>query len=264
MPSGRAFAASLALHLLVVMVLLIPEKVWRGFRFYMEPSAADRRVYAKATVAAQPVETTKLPPAGVGFGGQYDGVILWPKEEKKAPLVPPMPAVRPNLLGQTERQPFTIPFFGVYWLFKAPDFRPPPNSLTAYGRPVELTFRSTDFRPLVMEAHQALGRRISLGCCREIQVAISNGDPISASIEMEVRLTDLTAKGSPSLSLGRSPVQTQPDDTSISTENVSFPIPAVAPITHFDEIAIEFHLHPRRSNRSPKIAVERFLFLPRN
>ncbi len=231
-------------------------------RFYAEPTSG-RPNFAQARNIQQP-DQSKLPPAGTGFGGQYDGVILWPKEDKKAAaLVPPMPAVRPNLFGKDEQQPFVIPFYGFYWIFKPPNFRPPPNSLTAHGRPLELTFRSTDFRPLVMEARQNLNRRIELSCCGRIEVAVANGDSAASSLEMEVRLTDLTVRGSPSLSLGRVPIASVATDGATSRENVGFTIPSQAPITHFDEIVVEFHLHPRRASRSPKVAVERFLFFPR-
>jgi hypothetical protein len=80
---------------------------------------------------------------------------------------------------------------------------------------------------------------------------------------MEVRLTDLTARGSPSLSLGRMPITSIAGDGAPSRENVGFKIPPVALITHFDEIVVEFHLQPIRASRSPKIAIERFLFYPR-
>jgi len=261
-PSPWAFGTSIALHLLVVSMLLLPEKLLRGMRFYTEPTSG-RPNFAQAR-KIQPPDESKLPPAGTGFGGQYDGVILWPKEDKKTTtLVPPMPAVRPNLFAKSDQQPFVIPFYGFYWIFKPPDFRPPPNSLTAHGRPVELTFRSTDFRPLIMEARQNLSRRIELGCCGRIEVAVLNGDIVADSLEMEVRLTDVTAKGSPSLSLGRMPITSIAGDGAPSRENVGFKIPPAAPITHFDEIVVEFHLQPIRASRSPKIAIERFLFYPR-
>ena len=57
---------------------------------------------------------------------------------------------------------------------RAPARVPPVTSLIQHGSPDNLFYRSADRRPLVMEAHQHLGRQISLACCRAIDMDIVN------------------------------------------------------------------------------------------
>ena len=117
-------------------------------------------------------------------------------------------------------------------MFKAPDTRPPENALHARGSPAEHTFRSTDHRPLIMEARQNFGVSIDLRCCREIQIAINNADSYRWTVSIELILVDSTLPGKPSQSLGMSPVKSTPQWTiygarpQAQPEILSFAIPA--------------------------------------
>jgi hypothetical protein len=129
------------------------------------------------------------PAAGL-VGSVYPGIVLLPEQQPLTVLVPPLPAMRHGLLSVNRAAPMSIPFFGVYWFFKAPDTSPPGNSLRAYGSPAERTFRSTDHSPLFMEATQNFGTSIDLSCCREIQIAISKADTYVGTVSLELILVD--------------------------------------------------------------------------
>ena len=67
----------------------------------------------------------------------------------------------------------------------------------AHGKPTDfdVNVRSTDWLPLMMEAHQLLSSSIDLKCCREIDVSITNADNRPGRIELGVVLTDSRQTG---------------------------------------------------------------------
>ncbi len=154
-------------------------------------------------------------------------------------------------------------------MFKAPDTRPPENALHARGSPAEHTFRSTDHRPLIMEARQNFGVSIDLRCCREIQIAINNADSYRWTVSIELILVDSTLPGKPSQSLGMSPVKSTPQWTiygarpQAQPEILSFAIPATTTIRSFDEVTVRYRLDAPRTDTAAKVAIERFVLVPR-
>jgi hypothetical protein len=189
----------------------------------------------------------------------YPGVILWPEAKKHATIVPPIPSMRRELLSgkATESRPLTIPFFGVYYLFKAPYTRPPRDSHVERGRPDRRSFRSTDRRPLLMEAHQNLGAPISILCCSEIQIAVSNADKFSGTVRVELILGDTTSQKRPipSVSLGIAEVTSTPRWSPAASgqpleEMLTYAMPAAPAFDRFDAVKIRFHLGPIRNDRS--------------
>ena len=202
-------------------------------------------------------------------GSVYPGIVLLPEQQPHTVLVPPLPMMRRGLLSVNLASPLSIPFFGVYWFFKAPDTRPPGNSLRAYGSPVEHVFRSTDHSPLFMEATQNFGMSIDLSCCREIQIAISNADTYPGTVSLEVILVDTMLVHRPSQSLGTALVTSRPgwtfygDRPPPQPETLTFAIPATTALHSFDEITIRFRLDVPRTDTGAKVAIERFVFVPR-
>lgn len=199
----------------------------------------------------------------------YPGVVLWPKNREYVKLVAPPPAALHDapVLGE---HPITlsIPFDGVYWFFRWPDKHPSRNAHVAHGSPEEFNIRSNDGRPLVMEAHQYLGTRISLHCCRQIQMELQNADhyPGTVSVELIVRNTSLPGK--PSLSLGALPVSTmQPgkiyEDRILGDEVLNYPISGAGTLQQFDEFTVVFRLTPDRSLLAARIGIKRFILAPR-
>ncbi|HEX7960384.1 MAG TPA: hypothetical protein VF493_10725 [Terriglobales bacterium] len=197
----------------------------------------------------------------------YAGVILRPEDEHKAIFLAPPPDLlsqRPNLNRHT---PLVIPFTGVYWFFKPPNFQPPRHSFETRGSPAKVSLHSSDRNPLLMEAHQNLGGFMNVNCCAEIQVTISNADPHPETVGLELRLINTRYRSGRSQSVGGKVIPSKiPAEaaTNVPVEHVlSFTIPHTSAIRKFDEIAILFHLDPRREGKSARMAVERFVLVPK-
>ncbi len=203
------------------------------------------------------------------FAEAYSGIVLWPKKQTFTTLVAPAPILAGHSLGTNRNtNPLVVPFNGVYWFFKAPDIRPPRGSREAHGSPELLNIRSTNQQPVSMESHQNLGTLIDLDCCSRIQVAIRNTDRYPETVSLELILTDTSLPTNPSQSLGSVMVKsTRPwqlyGDRPPVSETLSFDMPAQSAIHHFDEVTIVFRLDPARANFGAKIAIERFVLVPR-
>jgi len=110
-----------------------------------------------------------------------------------------------------------------------------------------------------MEAHQNLGKLFDLRCCREIQIEIQNADPYPGTVSMELVLVNTRSGQQGSVSLGFAPVKSDAP----TKETLTFPVPAQSPIRQFDELTIRFPRRRTRIFRSAKIAIERFVLVPR-
>jgi hypothetical protein len=201
--------------------------------------------------------------------GANSGIILWPKEQPYTKLVVPAPAMRNDLLrNNRSANPLVIPFNGVYWFFKAPDLQPPGASRQAHGTPEMLDIHSTDRRPLSMEAHENFGSMIDLDCCSRIQIAIRNADLYPETVSLELILINSSLPGKPSQSLGAITVKSSrpwkfDQQQSSSSEILNFPIPTNHSLTGFDEVTIVFRLDAFRADDGAKIAIDRFVLVPR-
>lgn len=196
--------------------------------------------------------------------GDHTGVILLPEKQQHTTLVPPLPSMTSNLFDAKHPNPISIPFYGAYWFFKLPDSKPPPDSYVTHGTPTEMTFYAPDSRPLTMEAHQDLGKLINLACCREIRIEIENADRYPGTVSMELVLVNSREGQQGEVSLGSAPVTSAPGDPQAPTrETLTFPIPANPAIRQFDELTIRFPRQRQRSNRSAKVAIVRFVLVPR-
>jgi hypothetical protein len=210
-------------------------------------------------------------PADAGAGstsvdnsGDHTGIILLPEHEEHVTLVPPLPSMPRDVFDARHKNPMSIPFYGAYWFFKLPDTQPPPNSYRTHGTPSQMTFFAPDLRPLMMEAHQNLGKLINLACCREIRIEIQNADRYPGTVSVELVLMDTREGQEGSVSLGSAPVTSAPEDPdSPMRETLTFPVPARASISQFDELMIRFPRRRTRIFRSAKIAIERFVLIPR-
>ena len=195
----------------------------------------------------------------------FPGVILWPEiKEKYTILVAPLPSWTITPLTTVPRTPFSIPFSGQYWMFKPPYIRPPEGSYFKREDPLDLSFVTTDHRPMSMEARQKLDHTIDLRCCRGIQIAISNADRYPGTIALELVLIDRTGE----VSLGKRQVTTHPAGgfwraSSPAPEILEFPIPASAGIREFDQIKVVFDRMALRVERSARISIQRFILVPR-
>jgi hypothetical protein len=213
-----------------------------------------------------PQSPRSIPNADPG-NGNYSGVILLPEGGPKVIMLAPPP---PHLLAgdspNLTSKPLSIPFHGVYWIFKYPRTRPPEQSLKIYGSLATTGMHSSDLEPLNIEAHQEFSSPISLACCSQILVNITNQDPQAHDIWLEATLTN--RRTGESISLGSVKVKSVPISSngkvSPASEDLAFNIPSNSEITQFDELTIHFHSYGRHYQTSPRIAIERFTLMPRS
>jgi hypothetical protein len=198
------------------------------------------------------------------------GIVLWPKKPRLTAFVAPVPITAFSSLFPAARSatPLVIPFNGVYWFFKSPDLHPPRTSRQAHGSPEALDIHSTDRRPLSMEAHENFGSMIDVDCCSRIQIAIRNADPYPESVSLELILVNSSLPGRPSQSLGAITVKSTRswkmyEKQSPVAEILNFPMPTVHSLRRFDEVAIVFRLNGFRAEDGAKIAIDRFVLVPR-
>jgi hypothetical protein len=211
---------------------------------------------------------SEILPAGTSEGDP--GIVLWPEKLTHTRLVAPPPAIGDTLLRSHRiAEPLVIPFDGVYWFFKAPELHPPRTSRQAHGSPEKLDIRSTDRRPLSMEAHESLGSAIALDCCSRIQIAIRNADRYPETVSLELVLINTGVPGKPSQSLGRMMVKsTRPwkiyeERSPPVSETLNFVIPAKTSLRRFDAVNIIFRIDAARADAGPKIAIDHLLLIPR-
>jgi len=196
------------------------------------------------------------------------GIILWPEKHVVTKLVAPTPVATIHLASSRSSDPLIIPFNGVYWFFKAPDVQPPKGSRQAHASPETVDIRSTDRRPLSIEAHDYLGNLIDLNCCSRIQIAIRNADRYPETVSLELVLVNASLPSRPSESLGRMIVKsTRPwniyEKPAPASETLNFTIPHRPTLHRFDEVKIVFRLDRARADAGAKIAIDHFVLVPR-
>jgi hypothetical protein len=196
----------------------------------------------------------------------YRGIILWTMPPKKKTLAPPSPRENSLSIGRIAK-PLIIPFDGVYWYFKKPDTQPHHDAHVVHGDPMRVDIHSTDWHPLIVEAHQRLGTRLPLTCCSDLEVTIKNGDNRPGDIAIGVLLTDSSSPGRPSEYLGRKVVVSSEAghfslNRSPVSEMLTFAIPAHASLREFDEITVVFLPARERSLGGEQIAILCFTLVP--
>jgi branched-subunit amino acid transport protein len=246
------------------------------FTFAVVLLGLQRRIHSSATdiafargrgssVSRAPEQKKRADNSLSGLAG-YESIILWPAPEKKK-ILAPSPS-RTSLQGvRMSTKPRVIPFQGAYWYFRPRGKGPGSRTHVAHGNPLTLDIRSSDFVPLVMEAHQDLGVAIELACCREIQVAIENNDNTRGAIALGVLLTDSTSFGKPTLYLDQQPVvSAEPSHFSFKSspalEVLRFAIPNHPRIQTFDEITVIVFPDSERARTGAKIAITQFALVP--
>ena len=136
----------------------------------------------------------------------YVGIVLWPPHPmKKAKIVPPPPLTH-SIGAWNSAKPLVIPFDGPYWYFKAPAKRPGPKARLFRAKPTLVNIHSTDWQPLLMEAHQNLSSSINLDCCKEMDVTITNADNRPGRIAIGIILTSSASPEKLSQYLGEKPI----------------------------------------------------------
>jgi hypothetical protein len=197
-------------------------------------------------------------------GPVFPGVELYPEEAQPHTRLVAPPLQTKAGTGTSHTDPLSIPFDGVYWFWRGPSDQPPSNSVLMHGNPSAQFFRSTDGDGMSMEAKQNLGFAVDPRSYSAIEVDIQNTDPFpnSVSILLKVRNTALANK--PIQSLGMENVLTPASSESHAmTQTLRFPLPSKLAMGSFDELTVSYYLKGARSNRSARIAIERFRLVPR-
>jgi hypothetical protein len=198
---------------------------------------------------------------------EYVGIVLWPPPKKKTEITPPSPRIHSVAIGPAA-QPVVIPFDGPYWYFKAPSTKPSPRAHIAHGDSTAVTIRSSDWAPLLMQAHQNLGLPIDLNCCSEIDVAITNADNRIGTIALGLRLTDSISIGKPPLTLEDRIILSSTDvliplNRAPVKEVLRFPITQSATVHQFNELDVLFHPARERTRGGVKVSIQSFTLIPK-
>lgn len=195
----------------------------------------------------------------------YIGVILTPKRQPQ-PVSKTIPKLIFNRKAPGFRNPLHIPFTGSYWFFQDPFVRPPFDSIKAEGDPANVGVRSSNRKPLQMEAVQTLDEPIETRDINRIKLAMRDADRNPQTISVEVVLADTRTWGIPILSLGVERLEQSTDLMNVMAshpETEGFAVPLRSHLEHFNQIRLIFRLDPSRDRRAAAIAIESFVLVPR-
>jgi len=210
-------------------------------------------------------QNTKIASAVVVVGPVFPGIELYPDVERHVRLVAPsLPGIRN--FGAPRSDSLSIPFDGVYWFWRGPSDRPPSNSVVMHGTPSARFFRSTDGDGMSMEARQNLGFAVDPKRYGAIEIFIENADPFPNTVSILLKIRNTTGPHNRSLTLGMEDVSapaTSIGSGAATSQVLRFRIPSAIPIGSFDELTVSYYLKGARSNRSARIAIDRFRLVPR-
>lgn len=209
-------------------------------------------------------QNTNIATAVAVLGPVFPGVELYPELQPHTRLVAP-PLTSTGGPGIARPDPLSIPFDGVYWFWRGPSDQPPLNSVLMHGSPSARSFRSTDGDGMSMEARQNLGFAVDPKRYGAIEVDIQNSDPFPNSVSILLKVRNTTIPGKPIQTLGMEKVATPAlsADSGPRRQTLRFHIPSTITMGRFDELTVSYFLKGARSNRSARIAVERFRLVPR-
>jgi hypothetical protein len=144
--------------------------------------------------------------------------------------------------------------------------RPPRNSFFQRGSPAKLSFSTTDHWPMQMEAHQKLPQDIDLSCCGKIQIGISNADRFPGTVTLELKVVSADP-AHVEFTLGKDMVTSVPflrsDPVAPVNETLDYPVPVEMAGRQINEFKVIYQRVRGRTDKSAKIAIERFVLVPR-
>lgn len=214
-----------------------------------------------AIVRSHPLRLKQAPIRSDG----YIGVILTPKRQPRV-TSKKIPQLVLNTKAPGLKNPLHIPFTGSYWFFQDPFVRPPFDSITAEGDPANVGVRSSNRKPLQMEAVQTLDEPIQTRDIDKIELAMLNADRNPQTISVEVVLVDTGTWGIPTLSLGVERLEQNSalmNITDSRSETEGFRVPLPPRLERFNQIRLIFRLDPSRNRQAAAIAIESFVLIPR-
>lgn len=196
------------------------------------------------------------------MGPVFPAVELYPETQSHTRLVAP-PVFGKSGPGVSHIDPLSIPFGGVYWFWRGPSDSPPSNSVVMHGSPSAQFFRSTDGDGMSMEAKQNLGFAVDPRTYGAIEVDIQNADPFPNSVSILLKVRNTALANEPIQSLGMENVAPRSSEAQAVTQTLRFRLPSRLAMGRFDELTVSYYLRGARSNRSARIAVQRFRLVPR-
>lgn len=262
MSSVRGLARPTLTVLLLLAIALMP--YLRSGGGTLASIRALLRANASTTASMTP---PKVRATGRAPDGTYRGVILVLPPKPHHELQPPPPPAASVEVSRFGRKPVMIPFDGAYWYFKQPDAGPKADAPVVRGDPRKKSIRSTDLRPLSMEAHQRLVLPVRMDCCRLLRLAIENADNEPGAISVEILLRDRASKEGITRSLGTAVIASSVDQHVSSTrppvdEVLSFRFPQRASGEEFDEITVVIKPAKERARTGARVAVQTFELVP--
>jgi len=195
----------------------------------------------------------------------YIGVILTPLREKQKPAVAPPELRLARRIGGLPH-PLTIRFTGSYWFFQYPFVRPPFDSIKAEGDPATVGVRSSNYRPLLMEAVQSLDEPIDVTELSTIQLTMLDADPHPSGISIQLVLADTDLHNHPEQSLGLQTLDGNPlvvNAGNSHSETLTFPVPMQSRCKRFNQIRLIFWLDPSHDRQAAAVAVQDFVLVPK-
>ena len=253
--SNRRAAAALALAFVFTLVVLLPYLKSTPFSVSIGPMAKMKGVPARPGTS----ETDE------GWSGI---ILLSPKQEQKKIELPVKKEMAPVFSGRLP-QAIEIPFDGAYWYFKPPDRKPRPTARVVQGSSLKATIRSTDWYPLIMEAHQRVGTPIDLNCCGAIDIVVQSADRRDGAIALELWVR---GKGMPdgrgyylgtaTLASSEVPAAVRGNEGAPVEERLSYVVPSRMDGVKFDEIAVEVRSPPSRWREGAKVGIRKFVLEP--
>ena len=253
--SNRRAAAALMMAFVFTLLVLLP--------------------YLRSTpfsVSIGPIAKAKGLPAKPGSSDTDEGwsgiILLSPKQEQKKIELPVKKEMAPVFSGRLP-QAIEIPFDGAYWYFKAPDRKPRPTARVVQGSSLKATIRSTDWYPLIMEAHQRVGTPIDLNCCGAIDIVVQSADRRDGPVALELWVRGKNMPdgrgyylGTATLPSSEMPAAMRGNEAAPIEERLSYVVPSRMEGVKFDEIAVEFRSPPSRWREGAKIGIEKFVLEP--
>ena len=193
----------------------------------------------------------------------YIGVILTPKQKKR--VEPKVPRITVATRTGGLLHPLTIRFTGSYWFFQSPFLGPPMDSVTAEGDPATIGVRSSNYKPLLMEAVQDLDEPIDTASLENIQLSMLDTDPYPGTVSVELVLVD-TKLENHLQSLGVQRLNAIPvvkNANSSHSDTLTYSVPWYCRCKEFNQIRLIFRLDPSRSKQGAAIAIQSFMLGPR-
>lgn len=195
----------------------------------------------------------------------YIGVILTPPRQKQKPVIVP-PELRLARRIEGLPHPLTIRFTGSYWFFQYPFVRPPFDSIRADGDPATVRVRSSNYRPLLMEAVQSLDEPIDATELSTIQLTMLDADSHPSGIAVQLVLADTKLQNHPEQSLGLQTLDANPlvlNTGNSHSETLSFLLPEQSRCKKFDQIRLIFWLDSSHDRQAAAVAVQDFVLVPK-